>query len=578
MVQHSNMAGRKGRASGRLRACPGRFRADEGGGVTPFILICFVLMLLIGGTAVDVMRYETQRVAVQNTLDRATLAAASVKQTLTPTLVVNDWFAKADLDSELISVTVTSGVNYKQVEAQAEVLSENYFMQMLDIEYLYGTDTSAARQSITNVEIVLVLDVSGSMYNSITRITNLKTAAKNFIDTVLLSDTENKISISIVPYNGQVNLGPTLFGKFTAADTHSYPNSYCLDLPTSTYSSTTLSRATAFAQTPFADSWSSTTQSTSYTAPVSLYYDATRGLYSNVWCNPVAGNQVRPMSNNRTTLKSQIDGLVAIGATSIDMGMKWGTFFLDPSSRGINGELAGAGLVPAYFSARPADYTDEETLKVIVLMTDGENFQQERFNSGYRTGASPIWRATDSRYSIFHSSRVNSSTSTTICNSRPFWVPHLSAWHSRPWNGTTPSGTACYVPATTTYTSTTQQTWQNVWQAVRVQWVAWELYARALGTTSGTRTSTFNTWLANFRSLTDTATMDTRLDDICTLAKDNGILVYGIAFEAPTVGTNAIRACSSDPKSNYFFDVDGLAIASAFSAIASNLSQLRLTQ
>ncbi len=558
----------------RLRA----FGSDEAGIMAPLVLILFVLMILVGGIAVDVARYENRRVEIQNTLDRATLAAASMSQSLAAVTVVNDWFTKADLNTELGAVTVTTGVNFKNVQAEAEVISKNYFMSMLEIDYLEGLDLSQAEQRVTNVEIALVLDVSGSMYNQISRITNLKKAAKDFIDTVLDSDTENKISIAIVPYNGQVNLGPALAAKFNISYPHSYPNSYCIDLPTSTFANTTLSRTTAFPQTPFDDGWSSTTQSSSYTAPVSNYYDYSRGLYSNVWCNPVAGNYVRPFNNNRTTLKSQIDGLVAIGATSIDLGMKWGTFLLDPSSRSINGELAGAGVVPTYFRNRPADYSDTETMKVIVLMTDGENFVQERFGDAYRTGTSPIWLANDGRYSIFHESRVDNRTSTTICNSRPFWVPHLSAWHSRPWTGSAPSNSACYVPSTTSYSNTTRQNWQGVWAAVRVQWVAWELYARALGTNSSTRNSTFNTWLDNFYTLTDTSVMDTRLSDVCGAARANGVLVYGIAFEAPTGGVNAIRSCVSTPSSNYFFDVSVLEIESAFNAIASNLSQLRLTQ
>jgi Flp pilus assembly protein TadG len=222
----------------RLRA----FRHDESGVMAPLVLILFVLMILVGGIAVDVARYETRRVEIQNTLDRATLAAASMTQALAPVTVVNDWFTKADLNTELGAVTVTTGMNFKNVRAEADVTSKNYFMSMLEIDYLQGVDSSQAEQRVTNVEIALVLDVSGSMYNQISRITNLKTAAKDFIDTVLDSDTENKISIAIVPYNGQVNLGPTLAAKFNVSYPHSYPNSYCIDLPTSTFANTTLSR------------------------------------------------------------------------------------------------------------------------------------------------------------------------------------------------------------------------------------------------------------------------------------------------------------------------------------------------
>lgn len=555
-----------------------RFARAEDGVMAPQILFFFFMMLLVGGVAVDVMRFETKRVAVQNTMDRATLAAASLEQDLTPQDVVNDYFDKAGLASELDSVTVTEGMNYRIVQAKATVKSGNYFMSMMDVPYLEAQNRSQAEQRVTNVEIALVLDVSGSMYNSYSRITNLKSAAKDFIDTVLDADTENKISIAIVPYNGQVNIGPDFYSKFTKSDAHSYTSSYCLDLPTSTYANTTLSRTTAYPQTPFGDAWSAiSSKSTGYTNLEGPAYDSSRGLYSNVWCQPVAANYVRPFSNNRSTMKSQIDALVAVGATSIDLGMKWGAFLLDPSSRSINGELASSGKVPSYFSTRPADYGDVETLKVVVLMTDGENFTQERYNESYRSETSPIWRANDGKLSIFHSSKVNNSNATNLCNSRPYWVPHLSAWHSRPWNGTTPSSSACYSP-TGTYTSTTQLSWNGVWAIARNEWVAWQLYARALCSTSSCRSSTFSTWENTFAGYTDTGTMDTRLDQVCEASKTNGVLIYGIAFEAPSGGAAAIQNCASSPSSTYFFDVDGLEIETAFALIASNLSQLRLTQ
>jgi hypothetical protein len=75
-----------------------------------------------------------------------------------------------------------------------------------------------------------------------------------------------------------------------------------------------------------------------------------------------------------------------------------------------------------------------------------------------------------------------------------------------------------------------------------------------------------------------TLARDTRLDQLCELVKAQGVLVYGIAFEAPTRGQNVIRGCASQPSSTYYFDARGLSIRTAFRLIASNISQLRLTQ
>ncbi|VDC28586.1 TadE/TadG family type IV pilus assembly protein [Pseudogemmobacter humi] len=570
-----------------------RFLREEHGAMTPYILIFIFLMLVFGGISVDVMRFEARRVAVQNTLDRATLAVANMNQVLSLSrygskqahaeAIVQDHFDKAGLGSSLEYVHLDDGINYRVVEARAKVVSNNFFMSILDVPTLNTMNASQAEQRISNVEIALVLDVSGSMYNDITRITNLKSAAKDFIDMVLKNDTENKISISIVPYNGQVNLGPDIFAMYNATHKHGYANSWCLDLPPSTYTSTSLSRFTALPQTPFADAWSSTTTSGNWVALQRPAPDSVRShLYANVWCNPVEANYVRLHSNNIPVLKSQIEGLVAIGATSIDVGMKWGTAFLDPEAQPVVASLASRGLVPTHFSNRPAPYntpeTIDKTMKVVVLMTDGENFEQERFSDSYRSGPSPIWRANqnkdkDRNFSIFHESKVDKSTSTKLCNSRPFWVPHLSAWHSRPWNGTTPSSSACY--STTAVTSdTTQQTWQQVWEAARVKWVARQLYVRAVG-------GSVDSWTNQIRSLTSISTMDSRLNDVCTAAKAKGILVYGIAFEAPAGGQAAIKKCVTSPESDYFYvtaDNEGINIATAFTFIATNLTQLRLTQ
>ena len=122
-----------------------------------------------------------------------------------------------------------------------------------------------------------------------------------------------------------------------------------------------------------------------------------------------------------------------------------------------------------------------------------------------------------------------------------------------------------------------QQTWKQVWTDMRVSYVAWQLYARALGTSSGTRTSLYNTWMTNFRALTPTTTMDSQLQTICSQAKSKpNILIYGIAFDAPAGGQSQISQCSSG--ASYYFVSSPTTIRDAFRTIATNISQLRLTQ
>ncbi|MEO0931364.1 MAG: pilus assembly protein TadG-related protein, partial [Pseudomonadota bacterium] len=47
------------------------FKRDEEGGVLVLTLLLMVLMLVMGGMAVDLMRFEERRVVLQNVSDRA---------------------------------------------------------------------------------------------------------------------------------------------------------------------------------------------------------------------------------------------------------------------------------------------------------------------------------------------------------------------------------------------------------------------------------------------------------------------------------------------------------------------------
>ena len=82
-----------------VRQAIARFTRREDGTLVYFSLMLFVMMMMMGGFAVDLMRYETIRTSLQNTLDRSTLAAASLTQRLNSTTVVNDYFAKAGLSA-----------------------------------------------------------------------------------------------------------------------------------------------------------------------------------------------------------------------------------------------------------------------------------------------------------------------------------------------------------------------------------------------------------------------------------------------------------------------------------------------
>ena len=529
-----------------------RFAASEDGSLTVFALCLFVLMVIMAGVAIDVTRYESTRTALQNTLDRCTLMAAAMDQRLPPEQVVRDCVSKAGMTDQLQSIEVVSGMNFREVKSQGRAMSKSMFMHMIGIEKMDALAVSAAVQSISNIELALVLDVSGSMAGA--KIDRLKVAASNFVDTVLAADHDNRMSIALVPYNGQVNLGASLRSQFNATDLHGVANVNCLDLPASVYTGTAMSQTLAMPMTGDVDTYSSTskpvdTRTNTYTYLARTDSYAVPGG-ANKWCPPSTTNTVRMPSNNGTTLKAQINALTAIGATSINAGLKWGLTLLDPASRAA---MTGTGQMSANFNGRPFAYTDPKATKIIVLMTDGEHFMEERLNAGYRTEISPIRRSIgDGEYSILHASRPGANK---------YWVPHRSAWQATAWN----SGSGFV-----------QLNWNEVWAAQRMSYVAWQMYGRALGTNTTTMNAAYDAAMTAFRTKTPTSAMDTQLQQVCSMAKNQSVIIYGIAFEAPVGGQAQILQCASSPE--YYYNANGPEIESAFNAIANNITQLRLTQ
>ena len=73
------------------------------------------------------------------------------------------------------------------------------------------------------------------------------------------------------------------------------------------------------------------------------------------------------------------------------------------------------------------------------------------------------------------------------------------------------------------------------------------------------------------------ATAHSRTRAICTEARDAGIDIYTIAFQAPATSETLLRDCAG-PVAGRYFDVDGLDIATAFEAIVVELTKLKLTQ
>ena len=158
-----------------------RFAREEDGVMVVLTIYMFLIMLLVAGIGVDMMRFEMERTRLQNTLDRAVLAAADLDQTLDPKDVVMDYFDKSGLGDRLTrdDVEVIKDVGYRNVKARARTTVNTQFMHMTGVDTMVAPASGAAEEEIDNFEVSLVLDISGSMRFG-DRIGDLRPAARKF--------------------------------------------------------------------------------------------------------------------------------------------------------------------------------------------------------------------------------------------------------------------------------------------------------------------------------------------------------------------------------------------------------------
>lgn len=550
-----------------LKTRLGAFQRDEDGVLIIFALMLFTLMVMMGGLALDLMKGETTRVNLVQTADRAALAAAALNNTLDPEAVARDYMLKAGLSDQVTSITVTNDLNYKSVQIQGVADTRPLFLHMLGIDSFDVYANTKAEQGMSNIEIALVLDVSGSMSGQ--KIASLKVAASNFVDQVFAQDADHRVSVTIVPYNAQVNLPAVLRDKFNATHINGVANDNCAELPSAAFDTLAIPRDMELPMMAYADIAHGTNMTTAYVAPTDTTY--ARPNYGSSYCKPTTVNQVRLPSTDPATLKAQINALQAGGNTSITLGMKWGATLLDPSMRTAYAEMMAAGDMSDTLTGRPFDYSDTHAMKVVVLMTDGEHVAHDRVTDAYKTGTSPIFKSTgDGRYSIRYMGARPAAAGTN-----EYFVPHLcvttactsgtntaEAWRATPWD----SGAGAVA-----------QDWKDIWANLRLSYVAWQFYARAQGNSNASRSSVYNATVDAMKDTWATApAMDDTLQATCDQAKADGVIVFGIAVEAPTHGQDVIRSCTSSDA--HYFDASAATLNTAFAAIATNITQLKLTQ
>ncbi len=199
-----------------------RLATAREGGVAMLYAIALPVVLMMSVAGVDLHRASTVRMNLQDALDAAALAAARSPDADTTAKVQAIGMAAlranlysyphVALNESLTSFTLADNDTVvATAKVDVDALVANVVLPpygKLSDDTLRVGASSEVKRSSTDLEVALVLDITGSMDG--TRLTDLKTASKDLVDLVVKpNQTLNKTRMSLVPYSMGVNIGST---------------------------------------------------------------------------------------------------------------------------------------------------------------------------------------------------------------------------------------------------------------------------------------------------------------------------------------------------------------------------------
>lgn len=343
---------------------------DTGGNVT--IIFGFCAIGLVGGVgiAIDTSVAYNVKSRLSAAVDAAALAGARSFASPTRDEDIEKFFEAnfpADyMGSVLEPLDIASDPEDRTVTVTANATIPTFFMRVLGTDSTDVAATAEATLSSRDVEVSLVLDVTGSMLID-DRIVDLRDAANELVD-IVVQDLQVPFysKIALVPYSAAVNVG-----EYAEDVRGSYTNDTCTE-PTCRYfefedaswyhTLRTHEISTCVTERPGPDL--STDESPSL-APLGRAYLGDG--------NPCLSATILPLSSDKAELHNRINALEAAGSTAGHIGVAWGWYMISPSF---------GYLWP--FESQPMEYNQinlgQKVMKVVIIMTDGE------FNTIYHSG------------------------------------------------------------------------------------------------------------------------------------------------------------------------------------------------
>lgn len=380
------------------------FLRDESGVAAIVFAMALPMLIGAGGMAVDLAQAYNAKNRLSAALDKAALAGGStdgteaqIKERVTKFFHANYPTGKI---GEVYDLTVLIG-NDATVTVTAHSKVETMFMSALGTDYMDIYAESKVKRELAGVEVVLVLDVTGSMDDALgttTKIKALKTAvsgsglknkqgvtvssnSSSFLNILFtrISD-KNYLKIGIVPFSNTVNVGPYGLGKTPTGATYGTP---FVDRPATDnsegagYSAYVTPASNIQYQAPATSTtnWWGCIRERASPNDVTDASSPNWGMYrypkicssvKNGTCqswsnqNPNVScpqSSVVPLMNDKTALVSSVDNLITGGSTYGSVGMAWGYHLITPSAPFTEGVALN----------------DPNWSKTVIFMSDGDN-------------------------------------------------------------------------------------------------------------------------------------------------------------------------------------------------------------
>ncbi len=541
----------KGAPRSKIRCFPAlnRFLGDERGTVTIFAALITMVMMTLGGLALDVIRFEAARSQLQSTMDRAVFAAAnSATSSAEVSTVVSQYLETQNLDDFTITPDYRNENGLLVVGGQAEQALGTYFLRYFGFPSLTVRAQARVEQNIRSIEISLVIDRSGSMRDG-GKLDRVKAATTAFVTNMLTENADgNVVSFSVVPYNDRIIAGTDLASVFNFGTEHN--QSTCARF-----------HPDSFAQTAVTPD-----------DPIDrvMHFDYSNHLiwrnFHSPYCPQDDINAILPWENDATIINAHIQGLTAGGYSRPTQAMKWAAALLDPAAQPAASDLASGGVIPTSLGNRPLAF-GPAALKVIILVADGTTSGDGLdIHPDYKTGLSPIYHFNQSgteRWSVYHPATGLYYVSTSA-RARDL----DGYWQAEPYLGT----------------QSVRLAWSEVWARWTYQTILNSFLLpssqRAVDDGRATQEGAFSLY-NHFRNnaldwSAEPAMANADLVGLCSAAIEQGIVIFTISLNGTTGESLTLRDCAVNPAHHYFSL--GTDLGDIFGSVSEAIGTMRLIE